>query len=71
MIIKSFFSFSTRELHPVSGMCITKLKQKTVVARKQSPATAVNVYLLWLVDIVICYIEVDFAFGPLHYVRYM
>ena len=30
-----------------------------------------SVYLLSWVDIVICYIEVDFMFAPPHYVRYM
>ena len=48
---------------------MTKLK-KMVNARKQKPA-AVNDYLLSRVDIVIRYIEVDFAFGLLDYVRYI
>ena len=41
-----------------------------VHARKQQPA-AVNVYLLSRFEIVICYIEVDFMFGLLDYVRYV
>ena len=41
---------------------------KMVDARKQKPA-AVNVYLLSRVDIVIRYIEVDFTFGLLDYIR--
>ena len=41
-----------------------------VDARKQKPA-AVNIYLLSRVDIVIRYIEADFAFGLLDYVRYI
>ena len=53
-----------------AGLCITKLKQKMSGARKQKPA-AVDVYLLSRVDIVIRYIEVDFAFGLLDYVRYI
>ena len=41
-----------------------------VHARKQQPA-AVNVYLLSRFEIGICYIEVDFMFGLLDYVRYV
>ena len=39
-------------------------------ARKQKPA-AVNVYLPSRFDIVTRYIEVDFTFGLLDYVRYI
>ena len=41
-----------------------------VHARKQKPA-AVNVYLPSPFDIVTRYIEVDFTFGLLDYVRYV
>ena len=41
-----------------------------VHARKQKPA-AVNVYLPSHFDIVTRYIEVDFTFGLLDYVRYI
>ena len=41
-----------------------------VHARKQKPA-AVNVYLPSRFDIVTRYIEVDFTFGLLDYVRYI
>ena len=41
-----------------------------VHARKQKPA-AVNVYLPSRFDIVSRYIEVDFTFGLLDYVRYI
>ena len=41
-----------------------------VHARKQKPA-AVNVYLPSPFDIVTRYIEVDFTFGLLDYVRYI
>ena len=65
MIIKNFFSFSASKLRSVHN----KLKQKMVHAKKQKQA-AVNNYLLPRVDIVIRYIEVDFTFGLLDYIRY-
>ena len=47
---------------------MTKLKQKMLHARKQQPA-AVNIYLLSRFYIAIHYIEIDFTFGLLDYVR--